>query len=139
MNTNYFDASATTILTAEEFLTLVLAKLRLSYTSTLLQDRDLDWRFERAYEVLCEKERELGVTTNFTFYRDPLHGNSIKFRNAMLTLRERQILGPSNRPGVYELKMTEDRAKTYLKQSVLAESFLEDLVNRDFISGSLVI
>ena len=46
------------ILTADEFLTLILATIRVRSDRAVLDDGDLDWRFERAYERLVERRRE---------------------------------------------------------------------------------
>ena len=121
------------ILTADQFLTSILAMLQLSRKDYVLEDVSLDQRFERAYETLLQHEKELGVTPNFTFFRDPLHGNSVKLRNALLAARENGLLlANADRLFTYRLKMDERRANMYLSQSPLPEEFLRNVVNKHF-------
>jgi hypothetical protein len=82
------------ILTADQFLNSILATLKLcTRDDYVLEDNvSLDQRFERAYETLLQHEKDLGVTPNFTFFRDPLHGNSVKLRNALLAAKENGLL-----------------------------------------------
>lgn len=120
------------ILTADQFFTSILAALKLSDVK-VLQDVSLDQRFERAYETLLLRENELGITPNFTFFRDPLHGNAVKLRNALLAARENGLLSPdAGKSLVYRLDMDEKRAKSYLSHSPLTETFLRDLVKQHF-------
>lgn len=121
------------IVTAEEFLSLILATLKLRAPGQDLQDSELDWRFERAYEVLSENEDNLGVTPNFTFYRHPLHGNSASLRDALVSACEKGLL--RSQPGldaIYHLNLTAQRARALLVQSSLSEEFLERVATKAF-------
>jgi hypothetical protein len=121
------------ILTADQFLTSVLAMLRLSVENCALEDESLDIRFERAYETLRMHEAKLKVTPNFTFFRDPLHGNSAKLRNALLNAKESGLLGiDSSRNYAYLVKMDEKRARVLLDHSPLTQKFLKCVVNEHF-------
>lgn len=125
------------ILTADQFLTCILAMLRLSSDEHVLEDVGLDQRFERAYETLLEHEKELTVIPNFTFFRDPLHGNSVKLRNALLAAKENGlIMAIEPRSFTYRLKMNEKRAKLYLSHSQLPEPFLRAVIEEHFLAGS---
>lgn len=121
-----------TILTAEQFLTLVLAKLSLTAPGVTLMDVELDRRFEEAYETLLESEKALGVTSNFTFYRDPLHGNTAKLRDALLSLRERRIFTPADQPRGVKLEMPADRAQALLRGTPIPTEFLGRIVDGSF-------
>lgn len=122
------------ILTAEEFVTLVLAKLSLSLTrpDIILMDADLDRRFEEAYETLLENEKTFGVRSNFTFYRDPLHGNTAKLRDALLSLRERRLVGPTDEPRAVKVEIPAERAKALLRDAPIPDKFLGRLVQGSF-------
>lgn len=120
------------ILTAEEFLTLVLAKLSLAVPGIVLMDVDLDRRFEEAYETLLDHEKSFGVTSNFTFYRDPLHGNTAKLRDALLSLRERRLVKPADEPHAVKVQIPAERAKALLQDTPIPDEFLSVLVNASF-------
>ncbi|MDP9649672.1 hypothetical protein [Paraburkholderia caledonica] len=125
------------ILTADQFVVSILAALRILGSDQVREDGKLDQRFERAYEALLEREKDLKVTPNFTFFTDPLHGNSVRLRNALLAARENGLLEstPGMRP-TYFLKMDEARARTYLQNSPLPQSFVQELVKALFIPQS---
>lgn len=121
------------ILTAEEFLTLVLAKIKLKAEGdVVLEISVIDRRFEDAYDMLSNQEKELGVTSNFTFRRDPLYGNTAKFRDALLSLRERRLIQPDPFKRAYRISLSAELAQAYLDRSVLTEGFLDELVDKTF-------
>jgi hypothetical protein len=120
------------ILTAEEFLTLVLAKIRLMAPEAELDTVDIDRQFEEAYELLSKAEGFLDVTPNFTFNRDPLYGNTAKLRDALLSLRERRMVQADPAKPVYRIKLSEELARAYMARGVLAEDFLDTLVIKTF-------
>lgn len=121
------------ILTADQFLTSILAMLKLSGKDSVQGGRSLDYRFEKAYETLLEHEEELKVTPNFTFFRDPLHGNSAKLRNALLVAKENGLLGQdTDQIYNYRLRMDKQRAGVLLTQSPLTKKFLTGLIRQHF-------
>jgi hypothetical protein len=127
------------ILTADQFLISILATLKLCTRDdyVLEDDVSLDQRFERAYETLLQHEKDLGVTPNFTFFRDPLHGNSVKLRNALLAAKENGLLlQNTERLFTYRLKIDNRRAEMYLSHSPLSKEFLKDVVEEHFLAGS---
>jgi len=130
------------ILTAEQFLIAILAVLKVRRIDQMPEDGSLDQRFERIYEKLIDQVEKgnLNVTPNFTFYRNPLHGNSTRLRNALLAARESGLLaadvGP--RPS-YRLTMSEERARAYLRRSPLRADTLEGLVGEDFPKSPAVV
>jgi hypothetical protein len=124
-----------TILTADEFLTSILATLKLCADDYVLEEGSLDQRFERAYETL-RNEGGLKVIPNFTFFRDPLHGNSTKLRDALLAAKDNGLLVPSSeRLAAYTLKMDKSKAETYLGRSSLPRQFLRAVVKEHFLGG----
>lgn len=128
------------ILTADQFLTSILAMLRLHRDDYVVEDLSLDQRFERAYETLLEHGKDLEVTPNFTFFTDPLHGNSVKMRNALLAAKENGLLLPNpDRLFTYLLRMDEGRAKMYLSHSPLPEEFLKNVIEEHFRAESPAI
>jgi hypothetical protein len=125
------------IVTAEEFVSLILATLKLRAPDQDLQDNELDWRFERAYEVLSENEDKLGVTPNFTFYRHPLHGNSVSLRDALVSACEKGLLSSQRgRNAMYNLNLSQHRAHALLDQSSLSKEFLERVAARAFSAST---
>lgn len=121
------------ILTADEFVALVLASMRLLHEKPVLSDSSLDAKFERAYETLSGKEKEMGIETNFTFYTDPFHGNSTKLRDALVNARERGLLKPApERPNDHLVAMSAERARALLDRGSLKDHFLQQLVQRTF-------
>jgi hypothetical protein len=129
--------STNNIVTAEEFLSLILATLKLSAPEKDLQDSELDWRFERAYEILSENEDKLGVTPNFTFYRHPLHGNSVSLRDALVSLCEKGLLrSQPGRNAIYHLTLSAQRAHALLERSSLSKEFLERVTTKAFTAST---
>jgi hypothetical protein len=125
------------IVTAEEFVSLILATLKLSVPDQKLQDSELDWRFERAYEVLSENEDKLGVTPNFTFYRHPLHGNSVSLRDALVSACEKGLLrSQPGRNAIYKLNLSSQLAHALLDQSSLSTEFLGRVATRAFSAST---
>lgn len=123
------------ILTADQFLTSVLAMMKLSGSSRFLDDASLDYHFERAYETLLEQEKALKVTPNFTFFRDPLHGNSAKLRNALLAAKENGLLmQDTGKRFTYSVTMDEKIANMLLDRSPLTKKFLKGVVREHFSS-----
>jgi len=120
------------ILTAEEFLTLVLAKLKLKAAKVLLRVDLIDQKFEDAYDRLSSREAEFDITSNFTFRRDPMYGNTAKFRDAWLAVRERGLVQPDPSKHAYGITLSEDLAQAYINRGVLAEGFLDELVDQTF-------
>lgn len=120
------------ILTAEEFVTLVLAKIKLKAPDFVLVTAVIDRRFEEAYDWLSGREAQLNVTSNFTFRCDPLYGVTATFRDALLSLRERRLIQPDSSRRAYRISLSEELAKDYMKHGVLAPEILDDLVNEIF-------
>ncbi|WP_382161557.1 hypothetical protein [Hydrogenophaga sp. ANAO-22] len=124
----------TRIVTSDEFVTLILATLTLRNTSTHLRDAELDQSFQDAYEDLALQETALEVSSNFTFFTDPLHGNSTKLRRAIVWARDRGFLEPKQgRGGIkYLVKMSPDLANRFLASSSIAPAFLDRVVAERF-------
>ena len=121
------------ILTAEEFVTLVLAKLKvMAGPEFLLETAIIDRRFEAAYDWLSNREAECDVISNFTFRRDPLYGVTATFRDALLSLRERRLIQPDSSKRAYRLSLSEQLAEDYMRHSVLAPEVLGALVRDTF-------
>jgi hypothetical protein len=124
-----------TILTADQFVAGIISVLALKDQKRfVLRDTELDRKFERAFEALAEKEDELGVVPNFTFFIDPLHGDSVSLRQTLLAAKEKELIALNNPTfQTFEIKVNDDRARRYLKKVPLSEKFLTDIVERYFI------
>ena len=120
----------TRIVTSDEFATLILAALKLRDSGAELRDGELDQSFQEAYEDLAQHERELEVSSNFTFYTDPLHGNSTKLRRAIVWARDRGFLETEHgRRGVkYLVNMSSDQARRFMDASTIHPDFLNRIV-----------
>ncbi|MGJ7497821.1 hypothetical protein ACSFA8_22450 [Variovorax sp. RT4R15] len=121
------------ILTAEEFVTLILAQIKLKADRDFVLDASLiDQRFEDAHDWLRNREEALGIVSNFTFRRDPLYGVTATFRDALLSLRERRLIQPDASRRAYRLSLSQALAEDYLAHGVLPPAVLEELVNMTF-------
>ncbi|MDO8773410.1 MAG: hypothetical protein Q7K57_32820 [Burkholderiaceae bacterium] len=124
----------TRIVTSDEFVTLILATLTLRGKDVQLRDTELDQSFQDAYEDLARRETDLGVSSNFTFFTDPLHGNSIKLRRAIVWARDRGFLkSEQGRRGLkYLVQMSPDLAARFLANSSITPDFLRGVVAERF-------
>lgn len=117
----------TRIVTSDEFVTLILAALKLRYRNVALLDADLDHGLQEAYFDLSLAQHGLNVTSNFTFFPDPLHGNSAKLRRAILWARDRGFLEASqDRQGTkYQVTMSDQLARRFLAEPATGIEFLD--------------
>jgi len=124
----------TRIVTSDEFVTLILATLAMRGKEVQLRDTELDQSFQDAYEDLARCETDLGVSSNFTFFTDPLHGNSTKLRRAIVWARDCGFLKPEQgRRGLkYLVQMSPDLADRFLANSSIAPAFLRGVVAERF-------
>ncbi len=124
----------TRIVTSDEFVTLILATLKLRYGNVDMLDSDLDRGLQDAYEDLSLQEDSLRVSSNFTFFPDPLHGNSTKLRRAILWARDRGFLESkqSKRDMKYQVSMSDQLANHFLKVAAIDQPFLDRVVEHRF-------
>lgn len=124
----------TRIVTSDEFVTLILATLKLRDHGAMLRDSELDQSFQEAYEDLSRREADMGISSNFTFFIDPLHGNSAKLRRAIVWARDRGFLQPERgkRGMKYLVKMPPELASRFLTNSSIDTEFLELIINERF-------
>lgn len=117
------------ILTAEEFVMLVLAKIKLKANPDdfVLEYGAIDQQFEAAYNWLSSRVDKLDVAPNFTFGRDPLYGVTSTFRDALLSLRESRVIEPSSRG--YKVSLSKELADELIKDGALASAALDELVS----------
>ncbi|WP_331311707.1 hypothetical protein [Methylobacterium oryzae] len=122
------------ILTADQFVAGVIAVLALQNRRHFeLTQTDLDKKFEKAFEDLLENEKDLKIRTNFTFYSDQLHSDSVSFRDTLLAAREKGIISMNNPTHqTFTINLDDARAAKYLKRIPLPSSFLSKLVERYF-------
>lgn len=122
------------ILTADQFVAGVISVLALrDRKHFVLKDSELDEKFSRAFEVLVSKEEELGVTPNFSFYVDPLHGDSVSLRETLLAAREKELISLNNPTfHTFDIKVDNIRAEKYLDELPLPIDFLNSVVDHCF-------
>jgi hypothetical protein len=117
-----------TILTSDEFLTLILARLRLAYPDHAWSVRTWDALFETLYEDLAAQADQWGMAPNFTFYRDPFHRDSLTFRDALMRARLHHRVTAPSVAGRCQVTLTEAQAQAILARSVVPEVFLDHLM-----------
>lgn len=124
----------TNILTADQFVAGIFAVLALKNRKHfVLRDSELDERFEHAFDELVAQEDEFGITANFTFYTDPLHGDSVSLRETLLAAREKELISLNNPTfHTFDIKLDDDRARRYLEKVPLPEPFLNQMVDKYF-------
>lgn len=122
------------IVTSDEFVTLILATLKLRCGNIDLLDADLDRGLQDAYEDFSLQENSLRVSSNFTFFPDPLHGNSTKLRRAILWARDRGFLEAKQdkRDTTYKVIMSDRLANHFLTDAVVDQAFLDNVVAHHF-------
>lgn len=122
------------ILTSDQFVAGVIATLALQNRRHFaLADTELDARFEKAFEDLLALESKFDVATNFTFYVDPMHGDSVCLRDTLLAAKEKELIALNNPTfHTFEIKMDAKRASQYLSRNPLPAEFFSDIVGRYF-------
>lgn len=122
------------ILTAEEFVMLVLAKIKLKANRDdfVLESGVIDQQFEAAYNWLSSRVVKLDVAPNFTFGCDPLYGVTSTFRDALLSLRERRMIQPDSPRRAYRISLSKELADDLMKDGVLGSADLDELVSEVF-------
>lgn len=122
------------ILTADQFVAGVIAVLALQDRKRfVLTDTELDDRFQRAYEDLRQHEVEYDVKTNFSFYVDPMHGDSVCLRDTLLAAKEKELIALNNPTfKTFDVKLDARRAERYLSRTPLPRDYLFAVVNKYF-------
>lgn len=122
------------ILTADQFVAGLISALALKNKKHfVLKDSELDLKFEHAFEDLVGQETNFGVTTNFTFYTDPLHGDSVALRETLLAAREKELIAINNPTfHTFDIKLDDSRAQHYLDKLPALKTFFYDMVDRYF-------
>lgn len=123
-----------TILTSDQFVAGMMSALALKNRNHfVLKDSELDEKFERAFEDLVACEDDLGITTNFTFYTDPFHGDSVTLREALLAAREKELISINNPTfHTFDIKLDDLRAQQYLEKVPCLKSFFNIVVDKYF-------
>jgi hypothetical protein len=125
---------STQLLTSGEFVAGIIATLALQQRKHFtLVDTELDQRFGDAFNELVEHQKELGVTPNFTFAVDRLHGDSVCLRDTLLAAKEKELIALNNPTfRTFDIKLTDDRAERYLSRIPIKRDFLSRLVDKHF-------
>lgn len=117
------------VLSSDQFLAGVMAALTLrNHSEFKLDSTDIDERFERAFERLLERSAEFGVVPSFSFERNQSHGDSATLRDTLVSAKERKIIALNNPTfWTFEIKLTKDRARKYLKKNPVPQDFYDEL------------
>lgn len=126
------------ILTADQFVASIISVLALNGQKTfVLRDTELDQKFEKAYEDLIEACEGFDVTPNFTFYIDPMHGDSVALRETLMAAKEKDLIALNNPTfHTFSVKLSDDRAERYLKNSPIPREFLDAIVQNHFAQAA---
>lgn len=123
-----------TVITSDQFVAGLMSALTLKNRKHfVLKDSELDEKFEHAFEDLVACEKDLDIVTNFTFYIDPLHGDSVALRETLLAAREKELISINNPTfHTFDIKLDDSRAQQYLDKLPCLKSFFFDVVDRYF-------
>lgn len=136
LHTNFLDSrlKMPNILTADQFVAGIISVLTLNgQKHFVLKDAELDQSFQSAFIELLEQEEQLGVTPNFTFNIDPLHGDSVLLRETLVAAKEKELIALNNPTfHTFDIKIDDARAQRYLNSVPLTRDFLESVVARHF-------
>ena len=124
----------TSLVTADQFVAGIVAMLAVKNRKHFeLTDTELDGRFQRAFEDLLYAEGELDVRSNFSFYVNPQHGDSVCLRETLTAAKEKELIGLNNPTlRTFDVKLSAKRAEQYLDRNPLPRSFFEQLVEQYF-------
>jgi hypothetical protein len=122
------------ILTSDQFVAGIISILALEGRKHfVLTDTELDQRFEKAFEDLVAREEEFCVIPDFTFFVDPMHGDSVCLRDTLLAAKEKELIALNNPTfRTFDVKLDSKRAESYLSKIPLPRPFLEEIVARHF-------
>jgi hypothetical protein len=82
---------------------------------------------------LLERRSEFDVEPNFSFFVDPLHGDSASLRDTLLAAKEKELIALNNPTfRTFDIKLSRDRAERYLSKIPLPRAFLETIVQEHF-------
>jgi len=122
------------ILTADQFVAGIISVLALrGRKHFVLQDTELDEKFEHAFEALIASEDLRHVTPNFTFHVDPLHGDSVSLRETLLAAKEKDLIALNNPTfHTFDIKLSNQRATRYLANVPVPTAFFDRIVDEFF-------
>lgn len=75
----------------------------------------------------------LNIIPNFSFYIDPLHGDSVSLRETLLAAKEKELIALNNPTfHTFDIKIGENRALRYLKSTPIPPEFFDSIVDECF-------
>lgn len=122
------------LVTSDQFVAGIVATLALKQrTKFQLTDTELDRRFESAFSGLVAAEEEHSLYTNFSFFVDPYHGDSVCLRETLTAAKEKELVSFNNPTlKTFDIRLTEERAQRYLERNPVPKELLERLVEEHF-------
>lgn len=122
------------LVTSDQFVAGIVAVLALKHRRHFwLTDTELDERFEKAFSDLVEAEQDYDLQSNFSFFVDPYHGDSVCLRETLTAAKEKELVSFNNPTlRTFDVKLTEERAEYYLSRSPLPRDLLERMVESYF-------
>ncbi len=124
----------TKLVTSDQFVAGIVATLALKQrTRFWLTDTELDECFEKAFKTLLEVEQAYGLRSNFSFYVDPYHGDSVCLRETLTAAKEKELVSFNNPTlRTFDIKLTRERANQYLTRNPVPSELLERMVEAHF-------
>lgn len=122
------------ILTADQFVAGIVSTLALrKMTHFEVQNTELDQKFKNAFEALMAESANYDVVPNFSFYTDPLHGDSVTLRETLNAAKEKELIAFNNPTlHTFDIKVGTDRAERYLAGFPLPKAFFNRIVDSCF-------
>lgn len=127
------------ILTADQFVVGLISTLALKNRKRFVfKASELDEMFLQAFEDLISREATFNIKANFTFYTDPLHGDSATLRETLMAAHEKELISLNNPMlNAFDIQLDECRAKIYLEKLPLPQEFFSEVVEKYFpVSGA---
>jgi hypothetical protein len=121
-------------ITSDQFVAGIISVLALSNKKRfVLTGTELDAKFAAAFEDLVTQQSDLNIIPNFSFYVDQMHGDSACLRDTLNAAKEKELVHYNNPTfRTFEVKLSDERAETYLKRSPLPRQYLERVVAKYF-------
>jgi hypothetical protein len=117
-------------LTSDQFVAGIIAVLALQGKKRfVMTGTDIDAKFEAAFADLMQNQVSLGVSPKFSFYVDPMHGDSACLRDTLHAAKQKELISFNNPTlRTFDVKLSDDRAREYLDKSPLPSAFLNQVV-----------
>lgn len=122
------------LITSDEFVTALLCGMAINGQNRFkLSETVEDEKFALAFSRLVDEQESLNVAVDFSIVANQYHGDSSTLREAIYSLRERNVVSINN-PSfkTIEIQWDSNLAEKYLSRSPLTKDFITKLVDNYF-------